>query len=286
MSQAFISIIVPCYNQENYLNECLESVFKQTYSDWECFIINDGSTDNSEAIAKNWTLKDSRFKYYKKINEGPSAARNLGLEKSFGNWILFLDGDDVMSEDKLHTSLSYSENHDMIISNFEMLTGNITSKPFSDLKKYEINLENIVRRWDIDFNIPIHTILFKRDLIKTITFKKELKAKEDWIFWISIFSKNTPSVHFIDEALVKYRQHQNGISKNFISVYNDSQKANEFIFNTFEDNIKKMLFERLNTQNYILNNENLNQKNYIRQLQNTKVLKYYLKFKSLWYPKK
>lgn len=281
-----ISIIIPCYNQAEYLHECLESVFNQNYEHWECLIIDDGSTDKSEISAQNWAAKDSRFKYFKKINAGPSSARNLGLNNSLGDWILFLDGDDVIDKEKLSKSISNSDNYDMVISNFKMLTGEIISEPFSDLKRYEINLENIVSRWDIDFNIPIHCILFRKDLIGTISFREELNAKEDWIFWISIFSKNNPKIFFIDEALVFYRQHLNGISKKFIRVYQDNKAANQYIFKAFKDEVRMMLFQRINEQNFILNNENLNQKNYIRQLQSTKVLKYYLKIKRLWYTKK
>ena len=65
-----ISVIVPCYNQAQYLDECLQSVLDQTYTDWECIIVNDGSPDNTEEIAKNWVEKDTRFIYLSKENGG------------------------------------------------------------------------------------------------------------------------------------------------------------------------------------------------------------------------
>lgn len=77
LNLSLISVIVPCYNQAQYLDECLQSVLDQTYQNWECIIVNDGSPDNTEEIALRWTKKDSRFRYLKKENEGLSSARNL-----------------------------------------------------------------------------------------------------------------------------------------------------------------------------------------------------------------
>jgi glycosyltransferase involved in cell wall biosynthesis len=89
-----ISIIVPCYNQAQYLDECLQSVYSQTCEDWECIIINDGSPDNTQDVANKWVVKDSRFRYYEIENSGVSSARNFGINQATGNWILPLDGDD------------------------------------------------------------------------------------------------------------------------------------------------------------------------------------------------
>ena len=89
-----ISVIVPCYNQAQYLDECLQSVLDQTYTDWECIIVNDGSPDHTEEIAKKWVEKDTRFIYLSKENGGLSSARNAGIEIAKGEWILPLDADD------------------------------------------------------------------------------------------------------------------------------------------------------------------------------------------------
>ena len=82
MTSPKISIIVPCYNQAQYLDECLQSALDQTFQNWECIIINDGSPDETEEFAKNWTEKDARFLYFKKENGGVSFARNFGIGKS------------------------------------------------------------------------------------------------------------------------------------------------------------------------------------------------------------
>ena len=92
-----VSIIVPCYNQAQYLDECLQSVLEQTYPHWECIIINDGSPDNTEKVAQEWVVKDTRFKYIYKENGGLSSARNAGIEIADGEFILPLDADDKIS---------------------------------------------------------------------------------------------------------------------------------------------------------------------------------------------
>lgn len=94
-----ISIIVPCYNQAEYLPETLETVLLQEYADWECIIVNDGSPDNTEEVALEWCQKDDRFKYLKKDNGGLSDARNFGIKHSVGKYILPLDSDDKISKD-------------------------------------------------------------------------------------------------------------------------------------------------------------------------------------------
>ena len=94
MKHPLVSIIVPCYNQAQYLSEALESVLQQTYTDWECIIVNDGSPDNTDIIVKDWLQRDNRFKYLYKDNGGLSSARNFGIENSNGTYILLLDADD------------------------------------------------------------------------------------------------------------------------------------------------------------------------------------------------
>ncbi|MGG1954563.1 glycosyltransferase family 2 protein [Enterobacter cloacae] len=91
------SIVVPIYNVENYLVECLTSIANQEFTDFECLLINDGSTDNSATIASNFAIIDSRFHYYEKDNGGLSDARNYGLSKTSGEYIVFVDSDDVIS---------------------------------------------------------------------------------------------------------------------------------------------------------------------------------------------
>ena len=98
MEEDLISIIVPIYNVENYL----DSIQNQTYQNFECLLINDGSPDNSAGICREYVAKDSRFKYFEKENGGLSSARNFGIERSGGAYIIFVDSDDWLENDALH----------------------------------------------------------------------------------------------------------------------------------------------------------------------------------------
>lgn len=103
MIKALISIIVPAFNAENTLARCVESVISQSYKNWELLIINDGSYDKTEMIALGYCCRDPRIKVFHQDNMGRSIARNKGIENASGDWIVFLDSDDIL----LDNSLSY-----------------------------------------------------------------------------------------------------------------------------------------------------------------------------------
>ena len=102
-----ISLIVPVYNVEEYLEECLESIRKQTYQDIEVILVNDGSTDGSKAICKHFCQTDKRFRLINQKNQGQSVARNHGVKESLGEYIMFVDSDDVIKANILDVLLSY-----------------------------------------------------------------------------------------------------------------------------------------------------------------------------------
>lgn len=283
MKNALISIIVPCYNQAEYLDECLQSVLDQTYENWECIIVNDGSPDNTEEVAKKWTEKDERFKYLLKVNGGLSSARNAGIEIAKGEWIQFLDCDDYIHLEKFSKSVALMKKEsDLIVSNFQMIYDGVLSPPFCDLSLYEINLKNLILQWDVDFNIPVHCALFKRTNVGEIRFNEKLKAKEDWLFWIEFFKQENVSYNFINEHLAYYRHNEASLSKNFTLVFENVHLVHKYIYENSTLQIKDLIFQKLNNSIFSLNNINFNQKKYIRQLQNTKILKYYLSFKKLF----
>lgn len=111
MKQIFISIIVASFNQEKYLNECLTSVFNQSYSNWECIIVDDCSSDTSVAIAEKWQSFDSRFRVITlPTNKGVSVARNRGLLESKGDYFQFLDADDLIEKNKISNQVPFCTN--------------------------------------------------------------------------------------------------------------------------------------------------------------------------------
>ena len=205
MSKALISVIVPCYNQAQYLDECLQSVLNQTYPNWECIIVNDGSPDNTEEIAKNWTAKDSRFLYLKKENGGLSSARNAGIERAKGEWIQFLDCDDRIYQDKLIEVSNLNDNTAIIISQFDILKNGKIHPGYCHLKSEMFSFENILLFWGKQISIPIHCGLFKKSLFTHFQFDTSVNSMEDWLMWLHIFNQN-PKVLLINQPLATYRK--------------------------------------------------------------------------------
>lgn len=217
MNSPVVSLIVPCYNQAQYLGEALQSVLNQSFTKWECIIVNDGSLDCTEEIALNWCKKDSRFIYFKKENGGLSSARNAGLQLSKGDYIQFLDSDDLLAPDKLFYSIKLFDANtklDVVITNYNMLDSKDTQikPPVYNISNVHFSFDTIVNQWDIDFTIPIHCALFKKSSVGNLQFNEMLKAKEDWLFWVQFF-KNSYNVTFINQQLVSYRLHEKSMTQ-------------------------------------------------------------------------
>jgi hypothetical protein len=243
-----ISVIVPCYNQAHFLDETLNSILNQSYTNWECIIVNDGSPDNTENIAKKWIKKDQRFKYISKENGGLSSARNHGLKVAKGDFIQFIDSDDLLSFDKFKKSINAFKNQDaaIVITNFIRFKKKLHQfkKAFCRLENQEFTYDSILLQWDREFSIPIHCGIFKKEIIGNIRFNEKLRAKEDWFFWIQFF-KSSPKVVFINENLAQYRMHQKGMTKNNSLMEENLKKVYLFIFNSLDDTYKEKFFERL-----------------------------------------
>lgn len=118
MSEPKISVIIPAYNAQEYLRECLDSVLAQSFSDFEAIVVNDGSTDDTLKIAEEYALKDPRIKIVSTMNSGLSCARNNGIANSSGEWISFLDSDDCLTEDALSNLIFYAAE-----TNYKMIVG-------------------------------------------------------------------------------------------------------------------------------------------------------------------
>ena len=118
-----ISVIIPIYNVEKYLPRCLDSVLNQTFSDWEAICVNDGSPDKSDKILEKYSSRDKRFKIVNKTNGGLSDARNAGLNKATGKYILYLDSDDFIHPQtfEILTSFADKNNADMVVFNIDDL---------------------------------------------------------------------------------------------------------------------------------------------------------------------
>lgn len=123
MNSGLFSVIVPVYNSESYINECIQSIIDSNYKNWELLLIDDGSTDQSGAICDEWSQRDSRINVFHKLNGGVSSARNLGIEKANGIWLTFIDSDDFISPDFMNRILEEAArvNADLVFNDFNII---------------------------------------------------------------------------------------------------------------------------------------------------------------------
>lgn len=244
-----ISIIIPCYNQANYLPYSLASVLGQTYANWECIIVNDGATDNTELVAKEWCAKDSRFVYVEKQNGGLSSARNAGIDTAKGDYIQFLDADDILAPTKLSDSLNLVQDNEVIVvsnfASFEDFLGEKLLPPYCKLTQDKLNFKSILNQWDVTFTIPIHCGFFPKSLFETIRFNETLKAKEDWLFWIQIAQKNVVFL-FLDKSLALYRKHAVSMTQNKAHMFSNRMAFFDAVENYLsKEDYKRFLLCRL-----------------------------------------
>lgn len=193
-----ISIIVPCYNQAQYLDECLQSVLNQTFISWECIIVDDGSPDNTEEVAKKWVEKDFRFKYIAQPNKGVSAARNLGITNAIGKYIQFLDGDDILECRKLEYQFLILETDDKIDIVYGgsryFINGNCSDLyalhprgivPSIDLHYSDKNQLNVLLIRNVS---TICATLYRKQIFERIKFKNTIY--EDYLLHIEMAFEN------------------------------------------------------------------------------------------------
>lgn len=192
MKEFLVSVIVPCYNQAEYLHEALESVLKQTYRNWECLIVNDGSIDHTEAVAKSWVEKDNRFKYLFQVNKGLSSARNAGLKTAKGDYIQFLDSDDLIEPEKIKVQTAALLNDreiDVSVSGYRYFEG--STLELRAMGRDNFFPEVVLHKNDVDtkaiLNVKnpmvISAPLYRISVFEKVgVFDEDLVSLEDWEF--------------------------------------------------------------------------------------------------------
>lgn len=203
MTNPKVSIIVTCFNLAKYLDEALQSIFNQTYPNWECMIVDDGSTDNSGEIAREWETKDPRFVYLYKENGGVSSARNLGIEKAKQDYILTLDADDKYEASFLDKAMK------VLVSDKQLGIVSSWGQYFVGDQLFQVY--RLSGKSTVDF-------LFYNDAVGTSLFRKKCweqvggydgnqkNGYEDWEFYLRVCAVGW-KVHVIEEVLFFYRQH-------------------------------------------------------------------------------
>lgn len=189
-----VSVIIPVYNAEKTINTCVESVLKQTYSMLQIILIDDGSTDNSLKLCRDLAQKDSRIAVFEKNNGGVSSARNIGLERARGKYLLFLDSDDYLEIEMIKTyiDLMNENNVDIIIGglrNFSSKEGTFVTKLPPMIGKLDQKLFDTICISSEIFGY-IGGKLFKKDVIYRfkLRFNEQMYAQEDLDFCLSYYA--------------------------------------------------------------------------------------------------
>ena len=221
-----ISIIVPIYNSERYLTACLDSITKQTYTDFEVICVNDGSTDGSEHIIRGFEARDSRFRYYVKNHTNAGEARNIGLKYARGEYLYFMDSDDLLVPTILEELIviTKEQNPDIVIFQYKLLDN--STQTFSE-SVYGIGSEQYlydstnaleIRKLDVT-NIAVWNKLYSVAFVKRydIHFKSHASLNDVYFSWLALM--NAKSVILHKKVGIYYRINSgNSISDNLFQT--------------------------------------------------------------------
>jgi glycosyltransferase involved in cell wall biosynthesis len=268
-----VSVIIPTYNNEDYILNTLSSVFTQTYGEYEIIVIDDGSTDSTREILKPYNY---RIRYHYQENKGLAVARNVGLEMASGEYVTFLDGDDIWEPDNLLLKTEVLSNKpdlggvfsEFLVFNEDGVLHERGSRPTfpyfkrtkKDFKNIFANTETISANasrqltfysgWIFDelfmgnFILPTSMVLRKECADRVGRFLSHLRTQQDYEYWLR-FSKKYP-FGYIDEVLVRYRRHKHQLT-NFTNIKNIIKNVLEIIDRQapeFESKEKNKIFKR------------------------------------------
>ncbi len=240
-----VSIIVPVYNAAKSLSRCIDSLINQTYEDIEIILVDDGSSDSSEFICKEYSKRDSRIRYYLKQNGGAASARNYGLERAQGEFVQFVDSDDYIDlsfvEKMLNCQKKY--NSDLVICGFNVLSYRGVEKIVYK-QGYSITLQNfdeyIVQYYNTSIIHSLWTKLYRKKMITTF-MNVSYRWGEDYIFNLN-YLRNVSNISVIPEALYNYDCLQDSLTRGsykkqaayIIKRYNEASQILSNLFHSKE----------------------------------------------------
>ena len=224
-----ISVVVPVYNVEAYLERCVESILQQTYAHFELILINDGSTDSSGQICDHLASQYENIKVYHIENAGVSNARNMGIQLATGSWVTFIDSDDFVTQDYLATLASAAEglNVGFVIAPLHHIKNGIVTDLPSHSEKTELwSTEETMKELLMTTRTSFFPVakLFKRDLLADEKFNTNYHLAEDALFLTELLLKTRCSCVFIDKP-VYYYDHREGSA---------TTSVNRHVFDTIE----------------------------------------------------
>ncbi len=253
MKQPLITVVVAAYNYGKYIAETLESVENQTYKNWECIIVDDGSTDNTNEVVADFCQKDIRFQYHFQENKGLPATRNAAIKLSKGEYFQWLDADDILQSEKLEKQVQVfleNENLDIVYGGLryfydgkpnELIFSSDFNKPWT-LTKSGNSLDLLNFMLVSCVIMPSMPLIKKSVLDKVGIFDETYRYVEDWNFWLRCFIKNL-NISYLDSenTFILMRLHSNSMTKSRLNMLNGILKLrNEFNDWEVDDEFKKL----------------------------------------------
>ena len=254
-----ISIIVPIYNVEKYLNKCIESIVNQTYENIEIILIDDGSNDNSGIICDEYAKKDNRIIVVHKENGGVSSARNKGLKIAKGEWISFVDADDWIEQTFCQTLLNKvtQEQADIALCGYNRITDNRIEKINANNQEVFLNSnEYLVKSLNPQTGFGFcHMKLIKKEVLKSISFNERIEVGEDALFNIQLSTYIKKAV-FLKQPLYNYRINNQSVVKrydeNYANKYLKSMKIiEEYIWQEYNEENEENIEIKQNYYNFV-----------------------------------
>lgn len=249
-NSGLVSVIIPVYNAAKYLDMSLKSLLNQTYSYWEAVLVNDGSVDNSLEILRCYAAEDKRFKVIDKENGGVASARNAGLEAAEGDYIAFLDPDDMLYPQFLDILIKSLIKNDaeMAWCKIQRCRENATLDFCGTYENYSaVKVKNPLELFILHrkprIQISSCAKLYKREILKNVRFNRDFKIlAEDYCFSINVF-KNVENAVCVFEALLAYRQNDSSLTHRKIS--NQAVDDHILLINVLMRQLKDVLSRRL-----------------------------------------
>lgn len=255
-----ISVVIPVYNVEKYLKECLESVLNQTYKNLEIILVDDGSKDSSGEICDEYAKRDSRIKVIHKKNGGLSDARNAGIDAARGEYITFVDSDDYIEEDMYEFLAKNMEKADADISICQVYYVYKEAKETTHTPNIYLEMDSIEAIKHVNmvgyYTVAAYDKLYKRDIFKEIRYPVG-KINEDWYIICEVFDKANKIV-YSSEPKYNYRKRKGSITddkKINLGMMDASRKCLEFVKEKYPEAvdmaIQMYIYASMNTYNTI-----------------------------------
>lgn len=261
-----VSIIIPIYNAEKNIKACIDSILIQTYNNLEIICVNDGSSDKSQDILEKYKSDDKRIKVINKKNTGVSDTRNIGIEKSSGDYIMFIDADDYIEKNYIESMISVVEkyNCEEVISGYTEINQEkkVTKTIYNNSKKvfditYPKELSNVLLTHEYN---PCWKQLISKKILdeNSIKFDKNIKYGEDMLFSLECYTKSKKTM-YIKNYGYNYLINDDGVMrkkdlKSLNKFYDDNKKTTEIILkkhNLNKEDKQKLYYKTLNTFNKI-----------------------------------